>query len=118
MLFGDLFALACRGVGWELKLSIVGFEHLHAANRVRSRPLMRWHVLAAAMVSGERQTHATKQRRQQDAARLEMHLYVNNTRCDTRNTEHNKTNKKFLFNRCLHRVKIKKVLMFPPRLFK
>ena len=72
MLLGDSFALACRGVGRELKLSIVGIERLHAANRVRSRPLMRWRVLAVAMVSGERQTHAAEQRRQHDAARLEM----------------------------------------------
>jgi F-type H+-transporting ATPase subunit b len=50
-----------------LELSIAGIERLHAANRVRSRPLMRWHVLAAAMVSGERQTHVAEQRRQQDA---------------------------------------------------
>ena len=76
MLLGDAFALACRGAGWELKLSIAGIERLHAANRIRNNPLMRWHALAAAMVSGERQTHAAEQRRQHllDAARLEMHV--------------------------------------------
>ena len=72
MLLGDSFALACRGVGWELKLIIAGIERLHAATRIRSRPLMRWHVLAVAMVSGERQTHVAEQRRQQGAVRLEM----------------------------------------------
>ncbi len=74
MLLGNSVALACRGVGWELKPSIVGIERLHAANRVRSRSLMRWIALAVAMVSGERQTHAAAQRRQQDAARLDMHF--------------------------------------------
>ena len=76
MLLGDSFALACRGAGWELQLSKVGTERLRAANRIRSKPLMRWRVLAAAMVSGERQTHAAEQRRQHllDAACLELHV--------------------------------------------
>ena len=86
MWLGDLCALACRGVGWELKLSIAGIERLHAANRLRSRPLMRWHVLAVAMVSGERQTHVAEQRRQQDAARLEMRFCVLKTYAATHET--------------------------------
>ncbi len=49
-------ATAFQGAGWELKLGIGGIERLHAANRARCKPMMRWHAFAAGMVNAERTT--------------------------------------------------------------